>query len=317
MKSSRFDLLMTSVDDSLLEEALQPCSGSRKLSKLIILTAACLCLMIGAYFFFQRQPTATPDENAVFAKDLQAFDYDLPLLEGHTYSVDYALYDYGTEYSVPLAEAILTTPDHHTYIVRSLKTPTSTDISGMTTQTEPLIWAYGPLEFRLCTNQSSSYISWYSSEMQLQYCISANTDTSTLLQTAADIVKILGYQMAISPEGATDIVYQTFLYKGLTVSETSFVWNDATFYFRMASTMDVNIPFEDISGTTTLFQNSRSCEVLWCPAEIFSSQENGGKIIWFDVVPGLLYSLTTEDTIEEEQLLSMAEALFVPAQDND
>jgi len=317
MKTSRFDLLMTSIDDSLLEESLQPCTGSRKLYKYIIRTAACLCLIIGSLFLLHQQPATAPNENSVHAKDLQAFDYDLPMLEGHTYSVDYALYDYGDEHSTPLAEAILTTPDNHTYIVRSLKTSASTDISGMTVQTEPLIWAYGPLEFRLCTNQSSSYISWYSSEMQLQYCISANTDTSTLLQTAADIVKILGYQMAISPEGATDIVYQTFLYKGLTVSETSFVWNGTTFRFRMASTMDVSIPFEDISGTTALFQNRRSCEVLWCPAEVFISQDGGGKIIWFDVVPGLLYSLTTEDTVEEELLLSMAEDLFIPAQDNN
>ena len=317
MKSSRFDLLMTSIDDSLLEEALQPYNPRPRRVKLFVQIAACFCLIVGMLFLLRYPPTKTIVKNPAEAKDLHLLNYDLPSLEGHAYSVDYALYDYGEEYLAPLAEAVLTTESNNTYVVRSLRTDSSTDISGMTTQDMPLIWAYGPSEFRLCSNQTSAWVSWYSSETQLQYCISTNADSITLLQTAADIVKILGYQMAISPEGATDIVYRTFLYDGLTVSETAFRWNGTAYRFRMASTMDIAIPFADISGIDRPYHSQRSCEVLWCPAELFTNSGQGGKIIWFDVVPGLLYSLSTEDFIEEEQLLSVAESLFHPAQEGN
>lgn len=316
MKPSRFDLFMTSIDDSLLEEALQSHNIKRHRAKIIVQIAACFCLITGIWFLL-RPLTRPWIKDPAIAKDLQILNYDLPILEALPYSIDYALYDYGEKYETPLAEAVLTSADNDKYIVRSLKAASPTDISGLTTQEAPLVWAYGPLEFQLCSNGSSSWLSWYSAETQLQYCISTDGDSAILLQTATDIVEILGYDMAVSPDGATDVNYQVFLYNGLTVAETSFSYEGTLYRFRMASTPDVSIPLADISGSVTTYDTHVSGEVLWCPAELDFTEGNAGKIIWFDVVPGLLYSLTTDDRATESTLLSMAEMLFRPAQEGN
>lgn len=316
MKPSRFDLFMTSIDDSLLEEALQPHSRKQRMVKIIIPFAACFCLIVGIWFLLLPH-TRPVTKNPVIANDLHILNYNLPQLNSLTHSIDYALYDYGEDYELPLAEAVLTLTDNRRYTVRSLKTASSTDISGLTTQEVPLVWAYGPLEFQLCSNGTFSWLSWYSAETQLQYCISTDGDSAILLQTATDIVEILGYDMAVSPDGATDVNYQVFLYNGLTVAETSFSYEGTLYRFRMASTPDVSIPFADISGSVTTYDTHVSGEVLWCPAELDFTEGNAGKIIWFDVVPGLLYSLTADDRATESTLLSMAEMLFRPAQEGN
>lgn len=330
MNTSRFDLFMTSVDDSLLEEALQPHNLKLRRGRIILRIAACLCLLIGGSLLLGPY-LRTTNRDRIVAEDLLALEYNLPSLEGHAYDITYNLYD--SEENAPLAEAILISGSDTQYIVRSLKTDTATDISGMVTDETPLIWAYGPLEFELCSNASASWLSWYSNDLQLQYCIQTAEDSSLLLQTAAEIVSILGYDMAVAPEDAVDIKYRVFLSDGLTIAETSFLYEDISYSFRMASTMEVSTPFADISGTGNDYNTHYSVEVLWCPAELYINKSAagsfldpatsptkptvGGKIIWFDVVPGLLYSLTCEDNISEESLLSMAETLFRPAQEGD
>ena len=39
-----------------------------------------------------------------------------------------------------------------------------------------------------------------------------------------------------------------------------------------------------------------------------------GKIVWFDVVPGICYSLTVDNGASEDSLRSMAESLYTPMQ---
>lgn len=316
MKLSRFDLLMTSIDDSLLEEALQSHNIKRHRAKIIVQIAACFCLIAGIWFLLR--PLTRPSIKApAIAKDLQILNYDLPVLETLPYSIDYALYDYREKYEAPLAEAVLTSAEGGKYIVRSLKTISATDISGLTSQEAPLIWTYGPLEFQLCSNGIFSWLNWHSAEAELQYCISTEGTPAILLQTATVIVETLGYNMAISPDEATDVIYQVFFHENLTVAETSFLYEGIRYQFRMAATADVNLPFADISGTDTGYETHISSELLWCPAEIFYNEDGSGKIIWFDIVPGLLYSLSADRGINEAMLLTMAESLFHPAQEGD
>jgi hypothetical protein len=42
--------------------------------------------------------------------------------------------------------------------------------------------------------------------------------------------------------------------------------------------------------------------------------DGSGKLVWFDVVPGLLYSLTMSDGASQSALLDMAQQLYTPAQ---
>ena len=39
-----------------------------------------------------------------------------------------------------------------------------------------------------------------------------------------------------------------------------------------------------------------------------------GKIIWFDIVPGVEYSLSVESGASENSLIAMANELFTPLQ---
>jgi hypothetical protein len=54
--------------------------------------------------------------------------------------------------------------------------------------------------------------------------------------------------------------------------------------------------------------------VSWCPARVYYNAGGEGKIVWFDIVPGLLYSLTMSNGASEKALEEMASQLYTPAQ---
>ncbi len=191
-----------------------------------------------------------------------------------------------------------------------------TDISGMeTANEEPLVWVAGGLEIKLCSTSDTAWASWYDANQNTQWCLKANTSTLALLTTAKDIVEDLGYNVAVAPEGSSDITYNAFLLNDLTVAETTFILDGIRYSFRMAATSEIAEDFADISGNTEAFDTYTTPEVGWCPAKLSFNENGEGKIIWFDIVPGLLYSLSMETNASEEALLTMAHELFVPAQD--
>ena len=55
-------------------------------------------------------------------------------------------------------------------------------------------------------------------------------------------------------------------------------------------------------------------KVLWCPAVISYDESGAGKITWFDVAPGLVYSLSADSGASRDALLDMVNRLFTPAQ---
>jgi len=215
--------------------------------------------------------------------------------------------DYATEYF---------TKDNIEYTMLSFATSEPTDISGMeTAKAEPLVWVVDGLEVKLCSINDLTWASWYDSNQSTQWCLKANTSTLALLTTAMDIVQELGYNVNVVPDNATDITYDAFLLNDLSVAETTFVLNSIRYNFRMAATSEIAEDFADISGTGTEYDMQTASEVGWCPAKLYFNENGEGKIIWFDIVPGLLYSLSMETNASEEALLTMAHELFSPAQD--
>ena len=103
-------------------------------------------------------------------------------------------------------------------------------------------------------------------------------------------MKELGYNVAVAPEAATNITYNAFLLNNLTVSETTFILDGIRYSYRIASTNEISEDFADISGTTIAYDNTLRTEIGWCPAKLSYTENKTGKIIWFDIVPGLLYS---------------------------
>ena len=83
----------------------------------------------------------------------------------------------------------------------------------------------------------------------------------------------------------------------------------------MAATAELLEDFKDISGIEGPFEQISAGEVAWCRAKINYTEGEQGRIIWFDVVPGILYSMSMEQGASDETLLELANELFEPAQD--
>lgn len=79
---------------------------------------------------------------------------------------------------------------------------------------------------------------------------------------------------------------------GLTVAETQFTLKGANYVYRTASTSEVTLT--DISGEAGTYAENTQSKVLWCDAQVYFTQGGSGKILWLDVVPGLVYSLRVE-----------------------
>ncbi|MGN0504961.1 MAG: hypothetical protein ACI4FZ_00255 [Lachnospiraceae bacterium] len=308
MNQKRFDYWMHSIDDVLLEEAKEPYKKSSAWLR-IIAAAACFFVILGGLFVWKARTPANPQ---VTTADLLTYGYEIMLPEDAS-SVSYSLKESGTTSDVPMAQAAFTM-DGTEYICRALKTEQTTDISGQKAAKETLVWSLDTLELNLCRADNASWLGWYVPENQTQWCLSTDADTPSLLSTAAGILESLGYNMAVAPSSASGIAYDVFLLNNLTVAETSYTLDTVTYCYRTAATFDVTVPFADISGTGTDYETHASSEIGWCPAELYYTEGGEGKVIWFDIVPGLLYSLSMSDKASEQALLDMAALLYHPAQ---
>ncbi|MGM9662751.1 MAG: hypothetical protein ACI3WR_06630 [Oscillospiraceae bacterium] len=316
MNQKRFDTWMKAVDDELLEEAQRPVKRKRTGLRAAGAVAACLALLLSAVAFAHwngSESTLTPNPvQESTAADLQQLGYSLPLPEDAKNAV-YSLIDSGGDKQV--AEVSFER-DGREYYCRAMAAEQAEDISGLYAEwTESLDWTVGTLELQLRqADDSTAYVGWYAPEDGMQWCVGGDGDALALLHTAQQIVEALGYDMAAAPENAEEVVYNAFALDGLTVGETSFSLDGVTYSYRTAATGVIEEDFADISGMEQSFQHQRDGQVLYCPARLSFDEGGQGKIVWFDVVPGLLYSLSMDHGASEAALQSMAEQLFTPAQ---
>ena len=98
------------------------------------------------------------------------------------------------------------------------------------------------------------------------------------------------------------------------MGETSFTLDGVKYIYRIAPTYDTSPDFADISGVEETFDHQAQAEVGWCPARLAWNDGGAGKVVWFDVVPGQLYSLSVEVGASRESLMDLADQLFLPAQ---
>lgn len=229
--------------------------------------------------------------------------------------VAYSLIDMGGKSNTPMVEVVFES-DGHTYSCRALKAETSEDISGIDSDwTQRLDWTVGVLEMQMCQSENeTAWVGWYAPDVGVQWCLSGDEDALSLLHTAQSIVAALGYDLAAAPAGAEAVRYNAFELDGLTVGETEFILDGVSYSYRMAQTWVIEDDFADISGLEQEFQNHVTGEVMWCPAKLSFDEGGAGKVIWFDVAPGLLYSVSMEQGASEEALLAIANQLFEPAQ---
>ena len=301
--SDKFQTLMHAVDDDLLEEAITPVKRRNSLPWIGAAIAACLVLVIGFALFPGRSPTVT-------AAQLSAMGYDMKLPE-EAEQVSYQVVTAAEEKAAQASFVIQGTR----YIYRALKTAQQQQLSDSKNQV--LSWDAGKLDLQLLSSPSSTSVSWYLEDNQTQCYLTAHANTREVLTTASQILRATGLDVTVAPANAEHITYNAFRLNGLTVAETTFQVNGITYAYRMAGTMELLDNFEDISGMDGSFDRIAAGEIFWCRAKLSFNEGQEGKILWFDLVPGILYSMSMDSNASEEALLQMANRLFEPAQDNN
>ena len=312
MSKSTFDMFMHAVDDSILEEAQQPYDGRILRIRTVRTIAAVLaCVMLGGIALWQ--PWRNNSGNNEAAVDLLQLGYSMAI-PTDAENVTYSVVDMGEDYEVPMAQTEFT-QNGVQYTYRALKTQYPEDISGVTEDWDDnMQWRAGNLDMQLCQSDETAYIGWYSQETGTQWGLSADESTVELMDAARSIIETLGYDMGKTPEGAENVKYNAFHQDELVVGETTFTLNGINYSYRIASTGEIEEDFDDISGTDDNYEYSARAELGWCSARIYYNEDGAGKLVWFDVVPGLLYSLTMDSGASEQAIMDMAAELYTPAQ---
>lgn len=320
MTEKYFSLFMRSVDDELLEEAARPSRRTVRLAPYLA-AAACFVLVLGAVALRPQPKSAEPaaaPETAVANPVHQSGEAELAALglafplPAAAEDVQYSVIETGTE---TIGQTRFTL-NGKSYTGRALKSDSSRDISGVYAQwSKDVSWQVGGVALELRDSESEgSNLSWYDAQSAVQYSLSADAAEKELMDTALEILQAFGYNVAVAPAEAADIAYRAFSLDGLSVAESSFTLGGVRYAFCMAATLDVSADFADISGADWEGSVQGEGSVLYCPARLSYSPGGQGRIVWFDVVPGLLYSLSMDTAADEAALLQMAETVFTPAQ---
>ena len=304
---ARFLLFMNAVDDDLLEEALAVSKRKAMLHwRTLTAAAACLCVVLGLLLWQGRTPA--PPESGVTAADLTGYGYTLPL-PADAMDILYDLLPSPSE--IPIAQARFGTGGH-AVTLRAWRTEEPQEIFDDETWTDQMDWSDGGTTLSLRSNAQTAQVSWYADETQ--WSVRSDMTPADLLDTVDDIFSVLGRQLNRAPENAQDVHYNAFYLDDLAVGETSFTLDGVKYVYRIAPTYDTSPDFADISGVEETFDHQAQAEVGWCPARLAWNDGGAGKVVWFDVVPGQLYSLSVEVGASRESLMDLADQLFLPAQ---
>ena len=298
--NDKFSVVMQALDEDLLEEAMEPVRRKRS-PRWLIAAAACICILLSL-------PMLRSGTSPVSLSELRSMGYQMPLPE----TVEVIGYELATREDRSGAQARFLVGDTE-YVYREEKTGEPRPLAD---GAQLLSWNTDSLDIQLCTGAEGTAVSWYTSENQTQGYLTAQADSLAVLTTASQILRSTGLDVTVAPADAGDITYNAFLLEGLTVAETTFQLDGVRFSYRMAATAELLEDFTDISGMTGPFERISAGEVAWCRAKINYTPGGQGRIIWFDVVPGILYSMSMDRDASDEVLLELANELVEPAQDS-
>ncbi len=320
MNQKRFYHFMTSIDDTFLEEAMDVTGVLRKRFYRYLFYAASVCLVAGACFFSIPWSKVIKSENGaegsnsstmVTEEMLKELGYDIKI-PSEASSVEHVLVP-SENHDIPLVQTSFLVAGTN-YVCCTQQTDQPEVLHDLDYQENSISWTIGELQLSSYQCGTFSYVDWYIPDAQTQWSLYAQIDDKRVMTTARDMLINLGLDMKVEPEGAQDVLYHVFSLGDLIVAETSFMWEGVRYSYRMASTSEIFEDLPDISETKGNYTVEQKSEVGWCPAQLYYTEGEVGKVIWFDVVPGLLYSLTMDDGASEKMLLDMAETLYTPAQ---
>lgn len=146
-------------------------------------------------------------------------------------------------------------------------------------------------------------------------CAEAATGLVNPLQegTKESVLEATGFSLT-APEGAQNVRYFTIYQEGSPlIAEMRFEQDGKNYTYRMQA----SDKYTDISGFYYKWENESQGKVEYVDANLFWNAGKEGMILWYDVVPGVMYSLTVDTGADPLSLCTMADLVFVPLQASD
>lgn len=169
-------------------------------------------------------------------------------------------------------------------------------------------------------------------------CGSANVANPVHETDAQGLVDETGIALD-APKGAEDVVYayiDAASDEESAIAQVTFKLDGKAYTYRAAMTdevdlmdglngSDMNKVKERMNAATEKgaalaglnydsWKNSASVEVSYCKGVYAHSKEAPSFIAWLDVAPGVLYSLSADDEVDQMVLYKIANSTFVPMQ---
>lgn len=131
------------------------------------------------------------------------------------------------------------------------------------------------------------------------------------LSSYDEVLETLGMTLKV-PEKAENVIYQVIAVEEETpIAEARFNEDEVNFTYRIRSAS----AFEDISGAYFDWSVNKAIEISYCSGEISYIEGKEGICLWYDTVPGLMYTLYVDSSASEEMLLRIANEVYIPAED--
>lgn len=115
------------------------------------------------------------------------------------------------------------------------------------------------------------------------------------------------------PMGAKNVVGNGCEINGVLAGEIRFELRGVDWTYRSAVIAADGDTIPDISGVEGDFKTLET-QVHHCDAVVSVSEDGVGKILWYDVVPGVAYSLSMAENANGDTLQSIANLMFTPLQ---
>lgn len=126
--------------------------------------------------------------------------------------------------------------------------------------------------------------------------------------TQESILESLGFNFQI-PAGAEDVSFYT-IDGDPQIAQMKFTFDGDSYCYRMAATAE----YKDIAGMYYEWANEEKAEVSYNEANCLWNDFEAGVILWYDIVPGIMYSLSQDSNATFDTLTIMANSLYEPLQ---
>lgn len=133
--------------------------------------------------------------------------------------------------------------------------------------------------------------------------------------SAQEILQKVGVEIGV-PKDATNIRYSIISTSEGPTAQMDFDWKNSECTARIQPSGSLQL--EDISGFYYNWQNEATCNVSYNVAQVkWTSTADGetpGICIWWDAVPGLMYSVSMKNNADEQSLCELANAVYIQMQ---